>query len=293
VHTATIAAIESDLSALPESPVREADGANDVRRMNITELRRTKVAARRQGASLGRMRGRSTTSFLAVATVFAASGVLASPSPPTAIARPGARTFATTHLALATASREVRDPAGSWPSRLGGVVVWNRNTEERETIRLYDDAGGFDAGAARAFMRVARSREDSTPGRLDPRLVRLLFRASYHFGGATVAIVSGTRRGASGRHGSGEALDFSLEGVSAGALASFLRTTPRAGVGIYVHPKTQYVHLDVRDHSYHWVDASPPGVTWRERLLPDPTQAERDASYVPSLDLPEVAAAAR
>jgi hypothetical protein len=123
-------------------------------------------------------------------------------------------------------------------------------------------------------------------------LVRLVFRASYHFGGATVAILSGTRRGASGRHGTGEALDFSLEGVSAGALASYLRKTPRAGVGIYVHPKTQYVHLDVRDHSYHWVDASPPGVTWRERLLPDPTQADRDASYSAAADLPETAAQA-
>jgi hypothetical protein len=50
------------------------------------------------------------------------------------------------------------------------------------------------------------------------------------------------------------------------------------------------VHLDVRDHSYHWVDGSPPGVTWREQLLPDPKQIARDASLSWSLDLPEVAA---
>ena len=30
------------------------------------------------------------------------------------------------------------------------------------------------------------------------------------------------------------------------------------GVGVYTNPLTQYVHLDVRERSYHWIDASPP-----------------------------------
>ena len=117
--------------------------------------------------------------------------------------------------------------------------------------------------------------------------MQLAIRASYHFGGAAISIVSATRPGARGKHGTGEALDFSLEGVKATVLAAYLRTTPRAGVGIYTHPKTQYVHLDVREHSYHWIDGSPPGVTWREQLLADPKQAARDASWSPALDLPE------
>jgi hypothetical protein len=58
------------------------------------------------------------------------------------------------------------------------------------------------------------------------------------------------------------------------------------GVGIYTNAKTHYVHLDVRDRSYHWLDASPPGVTWREALLPDPSQQKRDSSYTPESDLP-------
>jgi hypothetical protein len=239
-----------------------------------------------------------STSFFAMSALLGATGVLALRGPAEGAARLGVaspRVFTTARgtLVMPVAAPARTEPAGgasSWATGLGAVVVWNRNTEARETIRLYREDGMLDAGAARTFMRVAASRYDAVPGVLSTRLVRLVFRASYHFGGATVAIVSGTRRGANGRHGTGEALDFSLEGVSAGALASYLQKTPRAGVGIYVHPKTQYVHLDVRDRSYHWVDASPPGVTWRERLLPDPTQADRDASYSAAADLPEIAA---
>jgi uncharacterized protein YcbK (DUF882 family) len=230
------------------------------------------------------------TSFLAMSLFLAASGV-AAVSPTNAadssrVLAPRAGETPRDELTTTSVPGIAAARASSFAS-LAGVVVWNRNTEARETIRLYKDDGTLDASATHTFMRVAGSKQDAVAGTLSMRLVRLVFRASYHFHGATVAIVSGTRRGANGRHGTGEAMDFALEGVSASALASYLRGTPRAGVGIYVHPKTQYVHLDVRDHSYHWVDASPPGVTWRERLLPDPTQAERDASYDPSLDLPE------
>ena len=115
----------------------------------------------------------------------------------------------------------------------------------------------------------------------------LVFRAAYHFDAPKINVVSATRKGARGKHGDGSAMDFELDGVSASDLAAYLRTFPRAGVGFYPHPKTQYVHLDVREHSYHWIDFSPPGVTWREKLLDDPNQAARDASYSASADLPE------
>ena len=60
------------------------------------------------------------------------------------------------------------------------------------------------------------------------------------------------------------------------------------GVGIYTHPRTRYVHLDVREQSYHWLDASPPGITWKERALWDPKLVERDAAWTPEADLPTV-----
>jgi hypothetical protein len=110
-------------------------------------------------------------------------------------------------------------------------------------------------------------------------------KAAYHFGSAHIQIVSGFRSNA-GRHGTGDALDFKLVGVRASILAAYLRDAPRAGVGIYTHPRTQFVHLDVRDVSYHWIDASAPGKHWREGTLRDPGGKKRDASWTPDWDLP-------
>jgi uncharacterized protein YcbK (DUF882 family) len=184
----------------------------------------------------------------------------------------------------------------AWATALPAIDVRNRNTNARATIRLYTEDGRLDRAALRTFMRVACSEADS-PDRpdgevaepLEPRVIQLAIRAAHHFGNKPIVIVSATRKGAHGKHGTGDALDFQLDGIRAASLAAFARTYPRAGVGIYSHPKTQYVHLDVRERSYHWLDGSPPGVTWRERLLSDPTQAKRDASWTSVTDLPETA----
>lgn len=234
-----------------------------------------------------------TTSFFAMAAVLAANAVVGAASPSANASSPKAssgRRPDDAKLALVTAS--ARAIGGATPTAgagLGGVTVSNRNTNARGSVRLYDDRGALDPVGAKAFMRLAAHTADASEEgcALDVRLVQLVVRAAYHFGGAEVSIVSATRRGARGKHGSGEAIDFALEGVKAADLAAWLRGTPLAGVGIYTHPKTQYVHLDVRDQSFHWIDASPPGVSWRERRMADPKQAARDASYQPSMDLPE------
>jgi hypothetical protein len=140
-----------------------------------------------------------------------------------------------------------------------------------------------DVGARDAFERIAGSQSEPHP--LAVRLEQLIVKAAYHFKGARVLIVSAWRPGA-GRHTTGDALDFKLQGVRAAQLAAYLRGLPRAGVGVYTHPRTQFVHLDVREPSYHWIDASPPGVKWREARLRDPAVTRRDASWTPEMDLP-------
>lgn len=175
---------------------------------------------------------------------------------------------------------EATRAAVGWATALGAIDVEMRNTGARAKIRLYHDDGSVDPQAERAFLDVCESK-------LPERLVQLVFRAAYHFGGKPVAVISANRPGASGKHGTGEAIDFQIKGVRASRLAAYLRRLPRAGVGIYTHPKTQYVHLDVRDRSFHWLDGSPPGVKWRERRIGDPKQEIRDASWRPEMDLPE------
>lgn len=232
---------------------------------------------------------RRTAIAIAVVALVAASGGDRAGAAPTAPVRNARIVDAPPPRPLVPEATRV---AASWATALPAVDVRMRNTGAQANIRLYADDGSIDSAAARAFMKVAASVKDADEP-LPARLVQLVFRASYHFGARPVLIISATRKGSHGKHGTGEAIDFQLEGVRAGTLAAWLRALPRAGVGIYTHPKTQYVHLDVREHSYHWLDGSPPGVTWREKLLPDPKQAARDASYDARGDLPEAAAQIR
>jgi uncharacterized protein YcbK (DUF882 family) len=174
-----------------------------------------------------------------------------------------------------------------WAVALEPLKVECANSGASDEVRLYADDGSLEERALDAFSHVAADFNGYSP--LHRRLIQLVVKAAHHFRASALIVVSGFRqkRGTKGdHHTAGEALDFKLPGVDYRKLAAYLRSFPRVGVGIYTHPKTQYVHLDVRDRSYHWLDASPPGVTWREALLPDPSQARRDASYTPESDLP-------
>jgi hypothetical protein len=65
-----------------------------------------------------------------------------------------------------------------------------------------------------------------------------------------------------------------------------LRQLPRTGVGVYTDKRTQYVHIDSREHSFHWLDASPPRRHWRERSIGAPDLEKSDALYNPLQDWP-------
>jgi hypothetical protein len=182
---------------------------------------------------------------------------------------------------LVAAPRTARSVA--WAAALSPITVGSAASTATASVRLYATDGAVDDIARARFEEIVAGEGD--PHELAPRLEQLVFKAAYHFGNARVVVVSGWRDRA-GRHTTGEALDFKLVGIRAAQLAAWLRGLPRVGVGIYTHPKTQYVHLDVRDASYHWIDGSPPGVTWREKQLRDPGQVKRDAGWTPEGDLP-------
>ena len=171
----------------------------------------------------------------------------------------------------------------SWAIVLPPLDVSSVVSRQHAQVRLYADDGEIDESARATLERIAAN--DAPPHALAPRVEQLLVRASYHFGGAPVQLVSAWRYRAS-RHGTGEAIDFKLKGIAPWRVAAYLRQTPRAGVGIYTNPNTQFIHIDVRDQSYHWVDASPPGVHWHEIGMRDPNAAKRDATWTPEADLP-------
>jgi uncharacterized protein YcbK (DUF882 family) len=178
--------------------------------------------------------------------------------------------------------------------RLPALLFSNESTGHTESVHLYDDAGHVnEAEVARLDVLLCDTRDPKAHATLplDRRTLQLAARAAFHFRVAQVQVVSAYRkpgRRREGLHAMGKALDFKLPGVSARTLAAYLRTLPRVGVGIYTHPKTSYVHLDDRERSYYWLDASPPGRTWRELSLGGGVGLlKRDAAYARSDDWPE------
>jgi len=194
--------------------------------------------------------------------------------------------------AAPVASAPPSQPPPSRFSLLSPLRIENQTTRRTLTTRLYDASGVLDEAAAAQLDELlcdARNPKQLSVGRIDRRTLQLLFKAAYHFAVDEVQVVSAYRkpgRRREGPHGTGAAIDFRLPNVSASLLASYLRELPRTGVGVYTHPKTQYVHLDSREHSFHWLDASPPRRRWREKSIGAADLAQRDASYSALSDLP-------
>jgi uncharacterized protein YcbK (DUF882 family) len=156
------------------------------------------------------------------------------------------------------------DAARSRFESLEPLHIENQTSREARDLKLYDASGQIDEAAAQQLDELlcdARDPKHHAATRIDRRTLQLLYKAAYHFASYEVEVVSAYRkpgRRREGPHGTGAAIDFRLRGVACPLLASYLRGIPRTGVGIYTHPKTQFVHLDSREHSFHWLDASPP-----------------------------------
>lgn len=196
-------------------------------------------------------------------------------------------------LATTVRGDEPAAGVGSPYGQLELLTFRNANTKESVRLRLYGHDGQLDETAAMALdalLADTRDPKQRRETRISRRLLQIVFRAAYHLNAFEVLVTSAYRaagRHREGFHATGCAIDFSLVGVKAAMLASYLRQQPRVGVGIYTHPRTQFVHLDVRDQSYHWLDASPPGRTWRGMPLRNAAQRVRDASYTRADDWPE------
>ncbi|HEX3773766.1 MAG TPA: DUF882 domain-containing protein [Polyangiaceae bacterium] len=189
--------------------------------------------------------------------------------------------------------RSTSDAARSTFPALPAIRFTNQNTQESATIALYDADGRLnEVEASKLDDLLCDSRDPKARAtlQLDRRTLQLVVRAALHFHAREVIVVSAYRkpgRRREGLHASGKAVDFKLPAVEARTLAAYLRTLPRVGVGVYTHPRTRYVHLDDREHSFHWLDASPPGRSWRELSIGDASLSKRDAAYSRADDWPE------
>jgi uncharacterized protein YcbK (DUF882 family) len=215
--------------------------------------------------------------------------------------RPRQAPAAQTAVVPTTAATNERAPLLSTPpqpraltrfEQLSALRIENQTTRVARELKLYDANGQIDEAAAAQLDELlcdARSPKHHETTRLNRRTLQLLYKAAYHFASYEVEVVSAYRkpgRRREGPHGAGTAIDFRLRGVDARELASYLREIPRTGVGVYTDKRTQYVHIDSREHSFHWLDASPPRRHWREKSIGAADLEKRDALYKPAQDWP-------
>jgi hypothetical protein len=118
---------------------------------------------------------------------------------------------------------------------------------------------GAEGGFAPEQLAMAAEAFGSWPGgpEVSQRLLDLVYHAAQHFQVWHVHLVSGIRHDRGGsRHSHGLAADIVLPGVEDEELAHYFRAQGFVGVGVYT--RSGFVHLDVRDRSFFWIDPSPP-----------------------------------
>src|SRR5262245_9330630 len=128
------------------------------------------------------------------------------PLPPGRSAEAGATTATSTSPSPSTARR----PAQTWrdyvrtPERPGWVSI-------RSYTRSYSGKLLERGGEARVAEVLAPAKGEARS--IDSRLITLIARISDTFGGRQIQVVSGYRPGGRSRHATGQAIDFSIEGV--------------------------------------------------------------------------------
>lgn len=152
------------------------------------------------------------------------------------------------------------------------------NMPDRVTIAASSDRGGFSAEDLDRVAHVLRDPRTGNEHPIDPRLLDLVYRVARNFDAHEVRIISGYRTPRSARHSNhakGRAIDLVVPGASDEDVAKFARDQGFTGVGVY--PTSGFVHLDVRERSYFWVDYSGPGKRNRTRGILADLAAKSDA----------------
>lgn len=140
------------------------------------------------------------------------------------------------------------------------------NTAEYVELNPLGELGSFADTDMDRLSHFAREPQSGMTHPLHPRLADLLYRIQTHFDAAELRMLSGYRSPKAGKqsnHGRGRAMDLVVPGHADEEVARFVREQGFVGVGIY--PTSGFVHVDVRDKSYFWIDASGPGRKNRER----------------------------
>lgn len=154
------------------------------------------------------------------------------------------------------------------------LVLTALNFPESVAIPALGDRGGFRPEDLDRAAHVLRDHRTGNEHPIDPRVLDLVYRLQVQFKAPEVRIISGyrtPRAGSRSNHGKGRAVDLVVPGASDEEVAKFAREQGFTGVGVY--PVSGFVHVDVRERSFFWIDTSGPRQRSRVRgILADLAQ---------------------
>jgi uncharacterized protein YcbK (DUF882 family) len=200
---------------------------------------------------------------------------------PAATARPGsaaALAYLSGKQALvglhAPSTRPVARDASGRPM----LTLTNVNRGETLSVAVLGDDGGFDSADLDRVAHLLRAASgDEHP--IDPRTLLIAYRVQTHFDVPEIRVVSGYRvpgPGSHSNHNRGRAIDMIVPGVPDIEVARYVREIGFVGVGVY--PTSQFVHVDIRPHSYFWVDYTGPHMKSHDRGILGDLAAQSDAA---------------
>ena len=155
---------------------------------------------------------------------------------------------------LPTTSKPPVDEAGR-PK----LVLYAINRGERIELTASTEHGGFGPAEIDKATWILRA-GDGYEHPIDASLLDLVYDLQRHFKAAEVRFVSGFRtplQRLGSNHGYGRAIDLVVPGTIDEWVASYVREHGFSGAGTY--PISGFVHVDVRERSFYWVDRSGPG----------------------------------
>lgn len=158
------------------------------------------------------------------------------------------------------------------------LALYSLNTNERIEIPAASEHGGFSARDLDRAAHLLREPRSGCEHPMDPRLLDLAYRIQSYFRAQEIRVVSAYRaphRHRRSNHGLGRAIDVIVPGATDEEVAKFARELGFVGIGIY--PSSGFVHIDVRQRSYFWVDRSGPGRRNRERGILGDLAARSDS----------------
>ncbi len=139
------------------------------------------------------------------------------------------------------------------------LVLYSINRNERVELAPSTDKGDFAPSEIDKASFILRS-GDGHEHPIDGHLLDIVYELQRHFKSGEIRFVSGYRtptKRLGSNHGYGRAMDLVVPGTVDEWVASYVRAMGFTGAGTY--PISGFVHVDVRERSFYWVDKSGPG----------------------------------